>query len=147
MRLYFDACCLNRLTDDQSQTRVREETEAVERILCSVREGRIHWVSSSVLEVEVHRDPNEERRQDTVAILGYASETVEASPVDAARAQDPQRLGFSAFDALHLACAESAGAAVFLTTDDRLLRRAHKFGNLLRVQVENPVSWYKEGLA
>jgi hypothetical protein len=31
-------------------------------------------------------------------------------------------LGFSTFDALHLACAESGAADVFLTTGDGLLR-------------------------
>jgi hypothetical protein len=31
-----------------------------------------------------------------------------------------ETLGFGSFDALHSACAESAGAEVFLTTDDRL---------------------------
>ena len=30
MKVYLDACCLSRLTDDQSQARIRQETEAVE---------------------------------------------------------------------------------------------------------------------
>jgi len=29
----LDVCCLNRLTDDQSQVRIREEAEAVEQVL------------------------------------------------------------------------------------------------------------------
>jgi hypothetical protein len=36
------------------------------------------------------------------------------------------RLGFSGFYTLHLACAESAHVDVFLTADDRLLRRAQR---------------------
>ena len=32
-RIYFDACCLNRPFDDQSQARIRLETEATEHLL------------------------------------------------------------------------------------------------------------------
>ena len=53
-------------------------------------------------------------------------------------------LGYGPFDALHLAAAESAGADVLLTTDDRLLKRtARKLGNP-RIPVQNPLSWIKE---
>jgi predicted nucleic acid-binding protein len=52
--------------------------------------------------------------------------------------------GISAFDALHLACAESGGADVFLTTDDQLLRRAAAHSDELRIQVENPLTWLRE---
>jgi hypothetical protein len=37
LRLYLDACCLNRLTDDQNQSRVRNEAETVERILLQTK--------------------------------------------------------------------------------------------------------------
>ena len=55
-----------------------------------------------------------------------------------------ERLGFRAYDALHLACAEEGGADVLLTTDDRFLRRAERHGNILRVQIENPILWLLE---
>ncbi|MEK7405300.1 MAG: hypothetical protein AAB225_09340 [Acidobacteriota bacterium] len=69
MRLYLDACCLNRLTDDQSQDRVRTEAEAVERILGVIREGRATWVSSAVLEVEISRNPDTDRHHDVAVLL------------------------------------------------------------------------------
>jgi hypothetical protein len=53
MRIYLDACCLSRLTDDQSQPRIREEAEAVEGILGLAREGRATWVSSAVMAIEI----------------------------------------------------------------------------------------------
>jgi hypothetical protein len=40
MKIYLDACCVNRLTDEQSQARIRQEAEAIERILGIVREGK-----------------------------------------------------------------------------------------------------------
>jgi predicted nucleic acid-binding protein len=144
LRLYLDACCLNRLTDDQSQTRVRNEAEAVERILGLVRDGRATWVSSAVMEVEISRNPNPDRRQDAAGLLRFANEIVVPSPDAAARALFLEGLGFGAFDALHLACGEHGGVGVFLTTDDGLLRRAPRNARELGIRVENPVSWYQE---
>jgi hypothetical protein len=40
-RVYFDTCALNRPFDDQSQPRIRLETEAVEHVLRAVDEGRL----------------------------------------------------------------------------------------------------------
>jgi hypothetical protein len=43
--------------------------------------------------------------------------------------------GFRGFGALHLACAEVAGADVFVTCDDRLLALARRLGSTVRVRV------------
>lgn len=51
-----------------------------------------------------------------------------------------QKAGLKAFDALHIACAEVAAVDCFLTTDDRLIRRAAK--TLIAVPVSNPVDWF-----
>ena len=144
MRLYLDACCLNRLTDDQSQARIRNEAEAVETILRAVREGKATWVSSTALEIEVSRNPDTDRRHDVVALLAFANEVVVPRPRSAERAAFLQTLGFDPFDALHLACAEQGQADVFLTTDDDLTRRAGRHSNELRTRVRNPVSWNQE---
>jgi hypothetical protein len=55
-----------------------------------------------------------------------------------------ETLGFGAFDALNIACPESAGAEVFLTTDDTLRLRALREANKRSVHVENPAKWYAE---
>lgn len=144
MRLYLDACCLNRLTDDQSQARVREEAEAVEGILRMVSEARATWVSSAVLEIEIGRNPDPDRRRDVTALLAFSNEVFGAQPRLAGRAAYLQSLGFGAFDALHLASAELGQADIFLTTDDHLLRRAARCAGKLRIRVRNPVSWYRE---
>lgn len=140
----MDACCLNRLTDDQSQTRVHDEAEAVEGILRLVQEGRATWVSCRVLEIEIPRNPDLERRHDVLALLAFANEVVVPQSNEAVRAESLARLGFGDFDALHLACAEQGSVDVFLTTDDGLLRRARRHAHALRIRVENPVSWYQE---
>jgi predicted nucleic acid-binding protein len=109
-----------------------------------VREGLITWVSSTILHIEVSRNPDPDRRLETQALLLFADELFVPDIATASRALQIEELGFSAFDALHLASAERATADVFLTTDDMLLRRARRFGKLLHARVENPISWYQE---
>lgn len=144
MKVYFDACCLSRLTDDHSQMRVRNEAEAVERILRMIGDGQALWVSSRVLEIEISRNPDPGRRRDASALLVFADEVIVPSAAAAGRAASLQALGFSALDSLHLASAEQGSVDVFFTTDDNLVRRAKRHNTLIRLRVENPLSWIKE---
>lgn len=57
------------------------------------------------------------------------------------RASRLEALGFKRLDAMHLACPEFGSADLFLTTDDRLLRRANRHASQLRVAVRNPATW------
>jgi predicted nucleic acid-binding protein len=146
MRVYLDACCLNRLTDDQTQHRVRQEAEAVEQILRRTREGVIQWISSEALADEIDRNPHLERRLENAALLTHASETVELNDNVVSRAREFQDAGYGPFDALHLACAEAVGADVLLTTDDGFIRKASRGNGSPRVAVRNPLSWSQENL-
>jgi len=83
---------------------VRDEAEAVERVLALVRERGATWVSSTVLEVEINRNPDADRRRDVAALLSFADEEVVPGPNEEARASDLERLGYGTFDALHLLC-------------------------------------------
>ena len=117
-KIYLDACCLNRLTDDQSQHRIREEAEAVELILRRMHAGEVQWISSEALTDEVNRNPHMERRLENAALLRLANQTIEVDQKTAGRAKDFEAAGYGAFDALHLACTEAAQVDVLLTTDD-----------------------------
>jgi len=123
---------------------VRAEAEAVEHVMRMVREGLATWVSSTVLNIEVSRNPDPDRRRDAEALLSFANEIVVPKAAEADRARPLEEQGFTPFDALHLASAEQGGADVFLTTDDDLVRRARRSPGPLHTRVENPVSWYLE---
>jgi uncharacterized protein with PIN domain len=51
------------------------------------------------------------------------------------------KLGFKLYDALHIAFSQTYNLDIFLTTDDRLLRKAKKYPDLITIKVENPVVW------
>ena len=52
-------------------------------------------------------------------------------------------LGIDPADALHLACAESAGA-VLLTTDDAIIKIIKRHAHQIPIEVKNPVEWLME---
>jgi len=65
---------------------------------------------------------------------------------DYERGTELQKLGFTTYDALHIACAERGQADVMLTTDARLVKRAKRVAESLKVRVENPLTWLQEVL-
>ena len=144
MKVYLDVCCLNRPFDDQVQDRIRLEAEAVLLILTRLEAGEWRWIGSEVLEFEIEQTLDPERRFRVKLMTTYVPDTVLVEQTEIARAQRLEALGFHPFDAMHLACAESGGADVFLTTDDQLLRLAFRLSRQLRVRVENPLTWLKE---
>ncbi|WNZ26291.1 PIN domain-containing protein [Leptolyngbya sp. NK1-12] len=140
-RLYLDVCCFNRPFDDQSQARIRVETEAVLAVLERCETGEWELVISEMVEIEVAQIADPERRQRIEEAMLMARSRIIVDDVIANRGEELQNLGFQGFDAIHLSCAEFAQVNVFLSTDDRLLRRAARYGSSLTVAVENPALW------
>lgn len=77
-----------------------------------------------------------------MASLAALKITVEENEIT--RATELEQLGFAGFDALPLACAESGVVHVFLTTDDKLLKRANRLATQLKVRVINSLRWLEE---
>lgn len=142
--IYLDVCCLNRPFDDQTQERIRLESEAVLSILSGCETGKWYLVGSEAIDYEVSITPDPERKEKVSAFTDLAHEIVGVDEGIKKRANYLVSIGFKPFDALHLACAESVIAEVLLTTDDKFLNRAKKNKNNLRVRVENPVIWFLE---
>lgn len=144
MKIYFDACCVNRLTDDHSQQRILREAEAIEALIGLAASEPNVWVGSVVLEAEISRNPDSDRREDAEALLTFVKQVVKLDDKIVARARELETMGFSEFDSLHLACAETGGVDIFLTTDDRLMRAARRASGKLAIRVQNPVSFWEE---
>jgi predicted nucleic acid-binding protein len=88
--------------------------------------------------------PDLERRRRVQVLAAHAHRSVPVGQAEVERAQQFEAGGVSASDALHLACAESGGAEVFLTTDDQLVRKVMAYADQLRIRVENPLTWLRE---
>ena len=141
VKIYIDNCCLNRPFDDQTQVRVRLESEAILLILYHIEQGDWLWVGSEVLIDEIEQTPDPEKRSRLQVVANYVQDIVEVNEPELKRAHELQKLGFQGYDALHIACAEYAKADVLLTTDDHLVKLAKRFTKKLGVAVVNPLVW------
>ena len=145
-KIYMDVCSWNRPFDDQTQARVHLEAEAVLAVVTEIEQGQLQLWHSEVVDLEIAGAPDVQRRERLQALIPRRHHYVRCEPKLSARALELERSGFTGIDALHLACAEAAGVDVFLTTDDRLLRKAGRHANLLRVRVANPLAWMQDKL-
>ena len=143
--VYLDNCCLNRLFDDQSQLRIHLESEAVKVILSLCEQQQMHLICSQVSYFEIDNAPDISRKNALKWLLVPAVDVVRITPEILERAKALERKGFKAFDAMHLACAETR-ADVFLTVDDRMLKKSESFPKL-SVKVGNPLRWIQEVLS
>ena len=143
-KLYLDTCCLNRPFDDQTQERIRLESEAVLAIISRIEKGEWDWIGSEVLLDEIEQTPDTQKLSRARLLSGFIKQMVEIGEAEVERSKELQGEGFKKFDSLHLACAENAKADVFLSTDDRLLKLAKRISNRLHIRVENPLAWVEE---
>jgi hypothetical protein len=122
MRIYLDVCSFNRPFDDQSQLRVRLETEAKLRIQEEIRSRHIELVWSYILDYENEKNPYPERKNRIRGWRAYAELVVEENAELLTNANSLHKEGVSKIDSLHIACAIAGGCEYFITTDDRILK-------------------------
>lgn len=141
MDIYLDTCALSRLTDDHSQPRIREEAEAVERILNLAFAGKVRWIASTVLQYEISQNPDPLRRVANLKLLSSAAERVKPDPAALAASASLVQSGLKAIDALHLAVCSYANVKWLITTDDRFCKAAARLASSGFTEVINPVEW------
>lgn len=140
----MDVCCFNRPFDEQTQIRIKLEAEAILAILQACADSQCDLLGSDVIDLEIRRTRNPDRLRNINALRNMAISRVSLDANIQSRARTLQQYGFKLFDALHLVSAESGNAAVFLTTDDRLLRNAARHEAKITIRVCNPVDWAME---
>ena len=145
-RIYLDACCLNRPFDDQTQPRIALETQAIIGILSQCQSRKWKLITSTALETELARTPDLERLKNVRTILAIANIKVISSQFIEDRTAALAKLGFSSYDAAHIASAERSGADIFLSTDDRLVKKAQSNAMVISVAIDNPVRWFFESI-
>jgi hypothetical protein len=134
MLVYLDMCCLKRPFDDQSQPRIRLESEAVLGLLAAEPE-KIRLVRSPALDFENAQNPVKARALRAEHWLKTAHAWEPDADKLETRTAELMDLGFRNFDALHIAGAEQAGAEAFGSCDDQLLAVARRYPERLKVRV------------
>jgi predicted nucleic acid-binding protein len=146
MKIYLDACCLNRPFDDQRQPRIRLEAEAISLILQKLHQREWEWIGSEVLVYELGQTVDVERKERLLLLAGQSHQVVEITEKILKQAEKLEASGFESYDAIHLACAEEAKVDVFLTTDDNIQKTANRKKEAFSFMVSNPVRWLEEVL-
>lgn len=124
MRIYLDNCCLQRPFDQQTNPRIRVETEAVFAVLAAVQAKDVVLCNSEALRFEINRIPDATRRFESLSILSLAGMDLLVTDAVEELALSFEQRGLSALDALHLALASAAQVDYFCTCDDKLFRKA-----------------------
>lgn len=138
MTIYLDNCCYNRPFDDQTQERIHLESEAILTILKMGQMKSIVIVGSEILELEMNRMSDENKKRKVLDLYKVAD--VHILYTDKIRKRSEEIMSASkirTFDSLHIAVAEEANADVLLTTDDKFEKMAEMLD--LKTRVVNPL--------
>ncbi|MBI4685727.1 MAG: PIN domain protein [Nitrospirae bacterium] len=144
MKIYLDNCCFNRPFDDQSQIRIRIETEAKLKIQEEVRSGKIQLIWSYILDYENNRNPYIERKVRINGWKKYALQDIEENPEVLKTANLLNQIGIQKIDSLHISCAVFSKCDYFLTTDDKILQKADQIDY---IKINDPIGFIKEVLS
>ena len=138
-KLYLDICCYNRPFDDQTQIKIRLETEAKLHIQADIRSDEYSSIWSYMHDLENDANPYEEKRNAIAPWKDIAVEHCQSSDDILSTGQRIMGHGIKAKDALHLACAIESGCDYFVTTDKGLTNK-----NVDNIIIVNPIDFVRE---
>jgi hypothetical protein len=121
--LYMDNCCFNRPYDNQSNERIRLESEAKMYIQDLIKLGKIVLAWSFILDFENNANPILERKITIAEWKNIATLYTAAKDEIRVLANDIQnQTKLKSKDALHIACALNLNSDYLLTTDKKMLK-------------------------
>ena len=146
MRIYFDCCCYNRPFDDQTQSRIHDESDAIISLINRCQNENLGTIlGSTILKMEIDKISDPVKKVRVSSLSKSISENITYSEIIKNRAKEIQKLAtIHEMDSLHIASAEIGNADVFLSTDDKLLKACQKIKANLKVRIKNPVSFLSE---
>lgn len=143
VKIYMDNCCFNRVLDDRSQPTIYFDRNSVMIILELVEKGVYDLYGSQVLAREIHNTHVVVKKSRLELMYTLCSSEIEVTEKIVERAIEiRENSNIRTNDSLHLACAESVNADVFLTVDKKFLNNAKRLP--ARIKVMSPTEWLME---
>ena len=105
--------------------------------------GTYQLVWSYILDYENSKNPFQERKEQIIKWKKYALTDVEENPEIINTAILLNNKGLQKMDSLHIACAIFAKADYFLTTDDKVNKKASTIAN---IKIADPIDFIKQAL-
>jgi len=131
-------CCYNRPYDDQLHPLIRIETEAKLLIQSEVLKGNLDLVWSFIIHYENNDNPFVDKKKQIALWESKSASIVAFSHEIQLQAENIMKLGIKTKDALHIACAISANADAFITTDRKLLNK-----QVSGINITNPMDFVR----
>jgi predicted nucleic acid-binding protein len=139
MRIYLDVCCFNRPFDDQSELKVKLETDAKLSIQEHVLDNAYELVWSYVIDYENRRNPFPAKRNSISGWKQLAVATVVESESILELADTLSSKGIKTMDALHIACSVYSKCDYFITTDKKLIN-----SSVEGIRILSPIRFIEE---
>jgi predicted nucleic acid-binding protein len=131
----------NRPFDQQTHIRIRIETEAKLAIQEEIRRGTYQLVWSYILDYENNKNPFRERQEQILKWKKYAIADIEENAEIIKTAIALNNKGLQKMDSLHISCAIFAKADYFLTTDDKVIKKAN---TITELEITDPIHFIKK---
>lgn len=131
----------NRPFDEQTHIRIRLETEAKLAIQEEIRRGTYQLIWSYILDYENSKNPFQERKEQIMKWKKYTIIDIEENTDIIKTALLLVSEGLQKMDSLHIACAIFAKADYFLTTDDKIIRKANA---ITEIEITDPIDFIKK---
>jgi len=97
-----------------------------------------------VLKYEINKTPDITRKHKVLSLLKLCSTMVAVDEKARMRSKEFAELGFSGFDAYHIASAEKGRVDCFLTTDDVVLKLGKRYKDKIGMRIIDPVNYVQE---
>ena len=140
--IYMDCCCLNRPNDDQTQDKIRIESDVIIAILCKCFYDSWKLIGSDIVDYEIRKTPDVNKMNKALDLYKVKKENISVNDIIIERAKQLQEYGLKPMDSLHFASAEYRNINVLLTVDKDFINNSKNIVSSLRV--ENPINWFME---
>ncbi len=141
LKLYLDNCCFNRPFDNQSRLKIYLETQAKLAIQEKILAGEYLLIWSYILDYENEQNPHDMIKREVNKWQAHSELSIAESTVVLEKARSLMQSNLDVKDALHVACAISAAADYFITTDRKLL---NKLSGNTEIRAVNPLTLIEE---
>ena len=140
--IYMDCCCLNRPSDDQTQDKIRIESDVIIAILYKCFYDSWKLIGSDIVDYEIRKTPDVNKMNKALDLYKIKKENINVNDIIIKRAKELQEYGLKSVDSLHFASAEYRNVNVLLTVDKDFVNNSKNIVSSLRV--ENPINWFME---
>ena len=135
MLVYLDSNVYSRPLDNQASKRVADESEAFLKIFSLIEKGQVSILGSDFLDLEISMIENPYKRAEAAENLKIRSQCIrESEDVLALGEKLESSCKLGGRDALHIASAVLGHAKMFVTCDDRLIKKSKRINKTLHVE-------------